>query len=78
MKRGRGPKQSSIGSIMGVFKSQATKSIRSLGYVGQVWQRNYHDRIVPDEDALWDIREYIQNNPANWDKDPENIKTTRS
>jgi len=37
-----------------------------------VWQRNYYDRIIRDEDELWRIREYIANNPAQWAVDREN------
>ena len=42
-----------------------------------MWQRNYYERIIRDEDELNRIREYIINNPAKWadDKDhPENWK----
>jgi REP-associated tyrosine transposase len=43
-----------------------------LPFDGRLWQRNYHDRIVRDEDELTRIREYILNNPASWATDPNN------
>lgn len=34
-----------------------------------VWQRNYYEHIIRDEDDLDRVREYIVNNPANWQSD---------
>jgi hypothetical protein len=36
------------------------------------WQINYHDHIVRNDADLERIREYIINNPANWETDEEN------
>jgi REP element-mobilizing transposase RayT len=37
-----------------------------------VWQRNYYERIVRDENDLQRIREYILDNPRKWLEDPDN------
>jgi len=37
-----------------------------------VWQRNYFDRIIRNEKELNAIREYIINNPLQWDMDENN------
>jgi REP-associated tyrosine transposase len=37
-----------------------------------VWQRNFYEHVIRDEESLNRIREYILNNPAQWDLDPEN------
>jgi putative transposase len=73
-----GPKPKSIGSFLAGFKSIATKRInenrQSTG--APVWQRNYYERIVRNEIECKRIREYINNNPANWNDDennPDNI-----
>jgi REP element-mobilizing transposase RayT len=34
-----------------------------------VWQRNYYERIIRNESELASVREYIQNNPAQWGLD---------
>jgi len=34
-----------------------------------VWQRNYYERIIRNEEALQAIRQYIHNNPLSWWKD---------
>jgi putative transposase len=33
------------------------------------WQRNYYEHIIRNERALNAIREYIGNNPVNWEAD---------
>jgi putative transposase len=37
-----------------------------------VWQRNYYERIIRDEEELLRVREYIRDNPRLWAEDPEN------
>jgi REP element-mobilizing transposase RayT len=36
---------------------------------GKLWQRNYYEQIVRDETSLRRIREYIVNNPCQWQQD---------
>ncbi len=40
-----------------------------------VWQRNYYEHVVRNEDDLHEIREYIVNNPAKWPDDKYNPGT---
>jgi len=40
--------------------------------VRSVWQRNYYEHIVRNEDELNRIREYIAYNPLRWHLDREN------
>jgi len=69
-----GPKPNSIGSIVASFKSTVTKRINLLRKIpGQsLWQRNYYEHIIRDENELNKIRRYIINNPAKWSYDREN------
>lgn len=32
----------------------------------KLWQRNYYEHIIRNEDDLRDIRDYIQYNPLRW------------
>ena len=41
-------------------------------FPGKLWQRNYYERIIRDEDELNRIREYIIDNPAKWAEDEDN------
>jgi len=71
-----------IGSIVRGFKIVITKWARenivetngnlSLPPIN-VWQPNYHDHIIRDENELNRIREYIANNPLNWKNDQNNV-----
>ncbi|CAG0961673.1 hypothetical protein ANRL3_00918 [Anaerolineae bacterium] len=64
----------SLGSFVAGSKSATTKRINMMrGTQGApVWQDNYYEHIVRNENDLNRIREYIINNPARWDADQEN------
>ena len=66
--RPNGPPPGSLGAIIGQFKSVVTKQINTLrdrpGV--SVWQRNYYEHIIRDEESLHRIRRYISENPAHW------------
>lgn len=66
------PKNSSLISIIQTFKSQSTRRIHLLGNNQQIWQRSFHDIIIKDDNHLNNTREYIRNNPINWELDSEN------
>jgi len=40
--------------------------------IGRLWQRNYYEHVIRDDDSLLRIREYIANNPLAWALDREN------
>lgn len=43
-----------------------------LPFNKRLWQRNYHEHIIRDENE-WKIKQnYIKNNPSNWNKDENN------
>ena len=68
----RGPARKSLSSFMAGFKSSVTKRIRDELNETGIWQRNYHDRIIRNEQELDAIRRYIEYNPRNWAEDDEN------
>jgi REP element-mobilizing transposase RayT len=39
---------------------------------GRLWQRNYYEHVIRNEDSLNRIRQYIVDNPAQWICDREN------
>jgi len=68
-----------LGDIVGAFKSITTHEyIQGVDnhhwqqFYKRLWQRNYYEHVVRDEEDLNRIRDYIQSNPANWDEDEEN------
>jgi REP element-mobilizing transposase RayT len=68
------PVPGSIPTIVRSFKSASTRHINALrGTPGApVWQRNYYEHIVRNEESLNRIREYIVTNPMRWALDHEN------
>jgi hypothetical protein len=63
-----------LGDIVRTFKSKSTIYVnRLLVRTGQrLWQRNYYEHIMRDEEELNRLREYIINNPMQWAFDNEN------
>jgi REP element-mobilizing transposase RayT len=68
-----------VGRILQAFKSITTREYingvrqnRWPPFDGKLWQRNYHEHIIRNEDELNRIRQYIRDNPLTWDADEEN------
>jgi REP element-mobilizing transposase RayT len=68
-----------VGGIVGAFKSittvRYTHGVQHYGWLpfrGRLWQRNYYEHIIRSEESLNRIREYITNNPMQWEWDREN------
>jgi REP element-mobilizing transposase RayT len=63
----------SLGAVVRSFKSATTKRINEhRSTLGAVWQRNYYEHIIRNEESLQCIRRYIQTNPLRWHLDREN------
>ena len=71
-----------LGRIIGAFKTVSTKRINLHRRTPSkpIWQRNYFEHIVRNDKELTDIREYIVNNPIQWELDKYNpeIQATRT
>jgi putative transposase len=79
----KGPTSKAIGTIVGAFKAAVTRRINALRGAPHtpVWQRNYYEHVIRDEDDLNRRREYIVSNPLHWDSDwenPQNLVATYS
>ena len=59
----------SLGAIVRGYKMGVTKIFREKYPFVDLWQRNYHERIIRDEQERERIQKYIQNNPTAWQKD---------
>ncbi|MCE2961649.1 MAG: transposase [Chitinophagales bacterium] len=64
----RSPSQT-IGAIVRGYKSTVTKQLGLLGFDDKLWQRNYHEHIIRNEQSYQTISEYIINNPVKWAED---------
>lgn len=61
----------SIGSIIRAYKASVTTRCRTEGYKRNIWQRNYFEHIIRNDEDHFRIREYIQNNHLRWELDEE-------
>jgi REP element-mobilizing transposase RayT len=64
----------SLGAIVRSFKSAVSKRCKEQAVIpgATIWQRNYYDHVIRNENELIRIREYIATNPLRWSLDPEN------
>ncbi len=67
---------SPLRDIVGWFKTMSTneyirgvKNNLYIPFTKRLWQRNYYEHIIRDENDYLRIAEYIQNNPLNWEQD---------
>jgi REP element-mobilizing transposase RayT len=71
-----------FGQIIGYFKYQSTKKINILikgsgnptptKEPNKIFQRSYYEHVIRNEMDLFRIRQYIYNNPGNWEMDQNN------
>jgi len=62
-----------LGNILGAFQSIVTvkyiRAVKELGwkpFYKRLWQRNYWETLIKDEQGYNRITEYIKNNPKKW------------
>ncbi|WP_017713130.1 transposase [Prochlorothrix hollandica] len=69
--RPNGTQPGSIGAIVQTFKSHTTRKINRITQSKgkTLWQRNYYEHIVRNQESLQKIRSYIQMNPRSWASD---------
>ncbi len=65
-------------AIINRFKTMTTKRYADgvkqhewVPFKGKLWQRSYFDRIIRNDREMDSVREYILNNPLNWETDEE-------
>lgn len=68
--------QNTIWNIIWWFKSITTneyiKNVENNNWIAfnkKLWQRNYYEHIIRNQESYNKIVEYIQNNPQKWDED---------
>jgi REP element-mobilizing transposase RayT len=63
-----------VGDIVGAYKSLVFNGCLELykskdERMGKLWQRNYYEHIIRNEQSYQNISNYIINNPAKWGAD---------
>jgi len=69
----------SLGDVVQRFKTLTTRryieGVKRHGwpsFPGRLWQRNYYEHIIRNDQSLARIRQYIIENPTRWTMDREN------
>jgi REP element-mobilizing transposase RayT len=63
-----------VGDIVGAYKSLVFNGCLEIyksknNIMGKLWQRNYYEHIIRDDQSYQTISNYIINNPAKWAAD---------
>lgn len=58
-----------------LFKEQNSNTSTQLR-LGKIWHRSFWERVIRDEKELNNVRNYIKNNPSNWQ--PKKFNQIRS
>ena len=73
-KRAQASRAPTVGDIIGAYKSIVAVECLSIyksrhEIMGKLWQRNYYENIIRDQQSYQNIANYILNNPAHWQSD---------
>lgn len=65
------PMTPSLSTVIAHFKHCTTTKINDLHHAIHTkrWQRGFYEHVVRNEEEIYKIREYIQNNPMKWQID---------
>ena len=67
-------RKTNLSQIIKSFKEVSIKTIRKkYNNFDFAWQRSFYDHIIKDEKSLFNIQNYIVNNPTKWDTDENNL-----
>lgn len=68
-----------LGDVMDWFKTMTTnayiRGVKDHGWLPfpcRLWQRNYYERIIRNDNELQRARQYLLENPMKWEGDNEN------
>lgn len=64
-------KRQPLSEIVRAFKSFSARRINAIRQTPgkPVWQRGYFERVIRDEEELWNTILYIRDNPRKWKED---------
>ena len=68
------PKPCSLSVIIGAYKSIVSKIANKQFPIGFHWQPRFFDHIIRNDETLNKIREYINKNPARWERDQNGLE----
>ena len=69
------PRSSTLGQIIAYFKYQSSKDFNFIDHTAPIvklWQLNYYEHIIRNQNELQQKTNYILSNPSRWKDDQEN------
>lgn len=66
------PHWNTLAVVVRTYKAAVTSMSRRLLHTEFAWQRNYYEHVIRNEHELNRIRQYIIDNPQQWDYDKLN------
>lgn len=65
----------SLSAIIRTYKTRVTRRANRLNRLtgGPIWQRNFWEHVIRDQEELDAIRHYIRDNPRRWSEDRDNL-----
>ena len=63
-----------LGRLVGAFKTISAKKINQMRstHGAQLWQRNYYEHVIRNDEEMNRVREYISYNPQKWELSKDN------
>jgi REP element-mobilizing transposase RayT len=61
-----------LGEVVGGYKSAVSRLIHLAGLREFAWQARFYDHLIRGNNNVDAVRNYIRDNPANWEGDREN------
>ncbi|MBI1937507.1 MAG: transposase [Ignavibacteriales bacterium] len=68
------PIKNSLSVIINQFKGSVKRRANKNSYTDFSWQSRFYDRMIRNEKELFNIRKYIEQNPAKWSFDKDEIE----
>ncbi len=58
-----------LSTIVGQYKSGVSREVHTIAPRLKVWQKSFHDHVIRNHNDYMMIWQYIDTNPATWEKD---------
>ncbi len=80
LERFQRPVTGSVPTIVRTLKAAITRrAARELQWTnGEIWQRNYYERVLRDGREFAEASRYVLENPVRWDRDRENLQSKQN
>jgi REP element-mobilizing transposase RayT len=70
------PARNSLPTIVRTYKAAVSRNARRVFHRSEweIWQRNYYERVIRDDEEYKAAYRYVLENPLRWESDKENLE----